>query len=290
MKLILGTVQFGLPYGINNGFGKPDQHEVNSILDFAFQSGIRLLDTAEAYGDSQEVIGMYHQQSANKFEIITKFSSKRADLPVQLKERIKRDLETLQVDSLYSYMFHSFSDFKSYFKTFQGELSELKEKGLVKKVGVSVYTNQEIEELLMVDAVDLIQLPFNLLDNNTQRAAMIKKMKDHGKEVHTRSAFLQGLFFMNTNQLPGNLTSLKPYLEKLGSIASAHTVNLNDLSLAYVYQQENIDMVLIGVDSTDQLKRNILSLSTNLTKEIVDQIDLIDVSDTTLLNPSNWNK
>src|SRR5258706_13660907 len=166
MKFILGTVQFGLPYGINNGLGKPDQHEVNSILDFAYQSGIRLLDTAEAYGDSQEVIGKYHRQSANRFEIITKFSSKRDDLPVQLKERIKRNLETLAVDSLYSYMFHSFSDFKSYYQAFQSELRELKQTGVVQRLGVSVYTNQEIEELLKVDDIDLIQLPFNLLDNN----------------------------------------------------------------------------------------------------------------------------
>jgi aryl-alcohol dehydrogenase-like predicted oxidoreductase len=291
MKFILGTVQFGLKYGINNSLGKPSQIEVNSILDYAFECGVKLLDTAEAYGDSQEVIGKYHKESHNRFDIITKFSSKRNDLDSSLTKRISQNLETLKVDYLYSYMFHSFSDFKLFYPEFKCELMELKRQNIIKKIGVSVYTNEEIQEVIKNNnEVDLIQMPFNLLDNNTQRLSIIKKMKEREIEVHTRSVFLQGLFFKEQNQLPLNLQMFRPYLEQLRSIASSHSINLNDLSIGYVNQQEGIDKILLGVDSVDQLKRNVLALKIILPKGVSEKIDSIEVSDKILLNPSNWSK
>lgn len=288
-KIILGTVQFGLEYGINNSSGKPNEETVFSILDLAFKSDICLLDTAEAYGDSQEIIGTYHKLSANKFKIITKFSSSRRDLSKNLTERIHQNLAILNINSLYCYMFHSFDDFTKYFHLYKDEITELKRNGVIKKFGVSVYTNQEIEELLKYEAVDLIQLPFNLLDNNTKRSAIIKKAKDKGVEIHTRSTFLQGLFFINVESLPGKLMILEPYLNKINHVSKSNVLNLNDLSLSYVLQQKNIDSVLIGVDSVDQLRENIKTSQKKISEEVMKQVDLIDVKEITLLNPSNWN-
>ena len=287
-KLILGTVQFGLQYGVNNNNAKPSTENVKNILDYAFENGITILDTAEAYGDSQTIIGKYHNSSKNKFEVITKFSPSRKDLSETLTIRITQNLKELGIDSLYSYMFHSFQDFKLYFDIYKSEINKLKKSGIIKKTGVSIYTNDEIEELLKYEGIDLIQLPFNLLDNTNQRSAVIKKAKDKGIEIHTRSAFLQGLFFKNSKKLPGKLMALKPYLNVINRISENNNLKLNDLSLNYVMQQENIDNVLIGVDSVDQLKENILSLQKEIPQEVITQIDLIDVKETALLNPSNW--
>ena len=256
-KLILGTVQFGLNYGINNTSGKPDEKRVHSILDEAFEKGIRLLDSAEAYGDAHELIGSYHALSQNKFDLITKYSSSRRDLPEDIIERVKFDIQTLNCTSLYSYMFHSFTDFKNHFDVFKGSIAQLKKEGLIKKIGVSVYTNNELEELLNFDEVELVQLPFNLLDNNSKRAAFIKKAKQKGMEVHTRSAFLQGLFFKKQNELPVNLHKLGPYLSVLNTIAAENQMDITDLALNYALQQINIDHVLIGVDTIEQLKNNL---------------------------------
>ena len=55
-KLVLGTVQLGMDYGINNSSGKPDQREAVSLLAAAYSKGIKYLDTAEAYGTAQQVI------------------------------------------------------------------------------------------------------------------------------------------------------------------------------------------------------------------------------------------
>jgi aryl-alcohol dehydrogenase-like predicted oxidoreductase len=287
-KIVLGTVQFGLDYGINNIAGKPGGEEVKSILDFAFQNNIHLLDTAEAYGDSHEAIGAYHKSSSNKFNVITKFSSKRKDLSGKLTIRISQNLKVLNIDSLYAYMFHSFNDFKSYNDIFKNEIKELKDKGIVNKFGVSVYTNDEIDQLLNYDNIDLIQLPFNLFDNSSQRSTVISQARKRGIEIHTRSAFLQGLFFKNRNSLPVKLVSLKPYLDKIEGILKANDLNMNDLSLNYVIQQDNIDNVLIGVDSVDQLKENIKSLQHQISDKVIRQIDSINVKETALLNPSNW--
>src|SRR5690349_3253425 len=117
-KIILGTVQFGLDYGIANRSGKPTTNEVTAILDCAAANNVRMLDTAEAYGDSQEVIGRYHRASSNRFDVITKYSASRKDLPADIVSRVEKDIDTLGVDSLYGYMFHSFRDFETSFETF----------------------------------------------------------------------------------------------------------------------------------------------------------------------------
>lgn len=289
MKLILGTVQFGLDYGINNQKGKPNQESVNKILNTAFQNKINVLDTAEAYGNSQEVIGAYHSKSNHKFEIVTKFSSLRVDLPVKIIDRVKANIETLGVDSLYCYMFHNYSDFKTYFTDFKDDLRQLKSRGLIKKIGVSIYDNKELEDLLNYPEIEVVQLPFNLLDNINQRGSILKKAKDKGMEIHTRSAFLQGLFFRDIKSLPTKMNSLFPYLEMIQQNVKGSNINISDLALNYAVNQQNIDNVLIGVDSDLQLNQNIESLKIELPNQIVDNIDSIEVEDIKMLNPSNWN-
>ena len=104
-KIILGTVQFGLKYGINNDIGKPNFNQVKSIMDYAFENNVNFLDTAEAYGNSHEIIGKYHSSSINKFKVITKYSPKRTDLPQKISDRIFHNLSVLDIDDLYCYMF-----------------------------------------------------------------------------------------------------------------------------------------------------------------------------------------
>lgn len=287
-KIVLGTVQFGLKYGINNNVGKPNEKLVESILNLAFSNGIHILDTAEIYGNAQELIGNYHKSSENRFNIITKFSSSRNDLPQNLTERIKKNLETLGTSSLYAYMFHSFHDFKKYFNTYKAEIKQLKKSTIFRKFGVSVYTNDEIEELLQYEEVDLIQLPFNLLDNTVQRSSVIKKAKAKGIEIHTRSAFLQGLFFMDPKTLPAHLLALGPYLNEINKISEKHDLNVSSLSLNYVVQQPYIDNVLIGVETLHQLQDNLNALQNTISRDAVQQIDSIAVKEIDLLNPSKW--
>ena len=286
-KLILGTVQFGLDYGVNNTAGKPSKENIKSILDTAYNSGIQLLDTAEAYGDSQNKIGEYHNNSTNKFNVITKFSSNAEGFSLNIIERVYNNLKILDVDKLYCYMFHSFDDFNKYFEKYRKDLLILKRDGIINNIGVSLYSNDELESVLKFNEITLVQLPFNLLDNNNKRGNIIKKVKAKGIEIHTRSAFLQGLFFKNTSEFTVKIKPLEPYLNLLNDLCD-EDYKMNDLALNYVCNQKNIDKVLIGVDNVHQLESNILSEKKNIKKELTNNIEAIDVEETKLLNPSNW--
>ena len=287
-KIILGTVQFGIDYGINNKNGKPSFKNVKKILDFAYSKDIRLLDTAEAYGDSQYIIGEYHKISSKRFNIITKFSPNRKDLSLNIKKRINQNLTTLGVNSLYSYMFHSYTDYMNFFPLFQNDLIELYEKGIIKKIGVSLHSNNDIEKIFKNKLIKIIQLPFNLLDNSNQRREILLKAKDLGIEVHTRSVFLQGLFFKDPNEIYGNILGLREDLIQLTSLISKE--KMHDLALNYACSKNYIDCVLLGVDNIDQLKININCIETSNTKSIINEVDKIYTTNKLLLNPVNWKK
>lgn len=285
-KIILGTVQFGIPYGINNSQGMPGMPQVFDMLDFAANNGISMLDTAEAYGEAEAVIAEYHRQTDKRFSIISKFKSgPHTDLEAYTRQKTA----LLGVERLYSYMFHSYRDYESNAALVK-ELKDLKEKGLIEKTGISIYTNEELAAVTGDEAIELIQLPFNLLDNNSQRGALLAKAKDAGKEIHVRSVFLQGLFFKDAASLPGKLSPLAPYVEKLHRLAAVHETPLNQLALNYALAQPYIDKVLIGVDSIEQLRENLHAIwpATPAYRHLFGQVNEIHVEETLLLNPANW--
>ena len=283
-KIILGTVQFGLNYGINNTRGKTPIQEVYPILDFAYSKGVMTLDTASGYGDSEEIIGDYLASNPDKkFEIITKVNSSKISLEKQLHE----SLQKLKVDKVEVLMLHSFELYEKY----KPQLTLFCENNKVKffnKLGVSVYTNEEAEVACLDSIIDRIQTPFNLLDNEQKRGATYTKIKSKRKIIDTRSVFLQGLFFKDTNQLSANLKTLKEPLEKLRSLAESNSLKIEELAIGYAFSMNFIDNILIGVDSLDQLKENLIALKKTLSKQIIDEINEISIQNINLLNPSFW--
>lgn len=189
-KIILGTVQFGLDYGINNSSGKPTEERAHAILKEAFDRGIKTLDTAAAYGNSEELIGNYHRKSTEKYSVITKFHIHKG---VEVSEIIDVALEKLGVNSIDTLFFHSFQDYLSNPEIIQELIKEV-DKERIHRLGVSVYTNNEIRSLLSVPEIDVIQAPFNLLDNHSKRAEVFQNAKSKGKKILTRSVFFTGAF------------------------------------------------------------------------------------------------
>jgi aryl-alcohol dehydrogenase-like predicted oxidoreductase len=183
-------------------------------------------------------------------------------------------------------MFHSYDDYKKYFSSFKDGLIELRNSNKIKKIGVSLHSNDEIIEVLKNGHIDIIQLPFNLLDNSNQREKILLKAKSMGIEIHTRSVFLQGLFFKDPNKITGNILEIKVDLNRLNSLVSKE--KMNDLALNYVYSKEYIDGVLLGVDNVGQLKNNLSCINDDKFKDIIENIDSINVKEENLLNPANW--
>ena len=288
-KLVLGTVQLGLDYGINNSYGKPTLEDSFSILETAFDNGIRILDTAEAYGNSQEVIGEFHKKYPNKkFDVITKLAANHIVTKGDFISNIKKNCEILGVENLYGFMFHNYNSFFSN-KEFYEELLKAKEQGLIQFAGISLYTNDEIEEVVTnFSKFDFIQIPFNLFDNESKRKEAIEKAREKKIEIHIRSVFLQGLFFKNYSDLPKKMSLLKPYLEELETIKEKFNVSTEELALHYVLQKEYIDHVLVGVENVEQLKNNLSTCNKNIVipHSVLNNINILEVN---LLNPSNWN-
>lgn len=283
-KLILGTVQIGIPYGISNEGGQVSMEESHAILRTAHLNGIRLLDTAEVYGNAHEVIGNFHRNNPEmKFQVITK-------LPHEINGKIDLKLETylqeLDVLELEALLFHNYDSYRSHSKA----LKELKSNKLAKAIGVSIYTNQELNSVMNDPLVDIIQLPFNLLDNYALRGNLLEKAKAFGKIIHTRSAYLQGLFFQSVDAEKKIVQALKPELMRINEIAKSYKLPLQELALTYCLQQSCIDNVLIGVDSEEQLLANLNSSQLKLSTKILDELNVIQVQDVNLLNPSLWNK
>jgi aryl-alcohol dehydrogenase-like predicted oxidoreductase len=285
-KLILGTVQMGLDYGINNSFGKISIEESHQILLKAHISGITTLDTAEVYGNAHKVIGIFHKNNPDyKFNIITKVPHNIESNSIEIK--VKEYLADLEVNCLDVLMFHSFESFINN-STAIDVLVDLKLKGYINHIGVSVYTNDQIEYLLNEDEISVVQLPFNLLDNISIKGTLIEQLKAKGKIIHTRSAFLQGLFFKKTSDKNKIVQKLKSELEILNQIVEQSNCSMEELALSYCLFQKNIDNVIIGVDSEDHLNTNIKASTYKIEEDTILKINNIKTKDLDLLNPSLW--
>jgi aryl-alcohol dehydrogenase-like predicted oxidoreductase len=286
-KLILGTAQFGLEYGICNSKGKPSDEIIFEILNIAFDSGVRILDTAVVYGNAHQIIGAYHNSHrSSSFKVNTKIP--KGLLVDNYESEIYQYLEDLQISQVNTLMLHSFEDY------FHGEavklaLESLKKQRLVQQIGVSVYTNDQLTNAINEDLIEVIQLPFNLLDNWQHRGELITKAKERQKEIHIRSVFLQGLFFMNLESTNSVVQKLKSYLCELHQIAAVTGMSIGELAIRYGISFAEVDGMLIGVDEVSQLKNNVILFKKGaLGCEIRDKISELIVPFTEWLNPSNW--
>lgn len=273
-KIGLGTVQFGLDYGISNKSGKTSSGEVSKILQYALRQGIDTLDTASAYGEAEKILG---ENDLSGFRIISKF------MPSQnneiLSSQLHKSLERLKQNKIYGYLAHRPMDVLENPKQWN-ELIKLKEENLVSKIGFSLNKPEELAELLKKDFVpDLIQAPYNYFDNRFQEQMI--DLHSKGCEIHTRSAFLQGLFFINPDSMSSHFNEIKPEIKNLQSSVK----NLSGSLLKFVCNCSFIDKAIIGVENLKQLEENLANIESaedlpKFSKHISDKI----------LMPSLWQK
>jgi aryl-alcohol dehydrogenase-like predicted oxidoreductase len=282
-KFILGTVQLGLPYGINNSAGQPDLQEAFKILNTASEHGIQLLDTAEAYGKALSILSDYQAQpNAYRFKIISKFKEDG----VSLSEKLDRTLSSLQMPSLHGYLFHRFDEYQS--GKFKDVLNKAKDAGKIQHIGVSLYGVDELKIALADNDITLIQLPINPFDNSPEKKDLLQEAHALGKQIHVRSVFLQGLLFKTPDQLTGNLKQLYTALQSFQNVLTKYKLNARQVCLNYALHQTGVDGVVIGVETSTQLRENMSSVMPHFSKDIAHDLESIDIPDRFVLNPSNW--
>ena len=286
-KIALGTVQFGLAYGISNKKGQVSYSEVKDILRLAAEAGIETLDTAYDYGTSEEILGKALKNEKLRFKIISK-------LPViatlrELNEVIEISLRRLNQTAIYGYLIHDFASFINEPKIWD-ELTKFKRQKVIQKIGFSLYYPHQLETLekCHID-YDIIQVPFNVFDQRF--VSFFPKLRERGVEIHTRSIFLQGLFFKGIDKLHESFNSIKNKIIGIQNIANKYRIHLNELLLGFGLLNENIDRVIIGVDSIDHLKKNLnVLLSMDKIEQIRELLFQFREEEETILLPFNWEK
>jgi aryl-alcohol dehydrogenase-like predicted oxidoreductase len=282
MKLALGTVQFGLKYGINNHKGIPTDYEISSILQHAKLNGIDMLDSASAYGNAELKIG---ELSSDEFKIVSKFSDVFSEN--EFKNQLNNTLIAINKDTIYAYLAHNAHQLIKNPFLWQSLLLQ-KQKGYIGKIGYSLYKPEQLEILLNLEMIpDIVQLPYSLLDRKFE--PYFENLKSLGVEVHVRSVFLQGLYFIDLNKLPVKFESLRNELSQLKEICIDNNISIGSLSLNFVYNNPQIDKVVIGVDSLDQLIKNLNFLNESKSNnDLTEKVKSIKIISPEMLNPANW--
>jgi len=283
-KIVLGTVQFGLDYGINNKKGQIPEKEVFEILHEAIKSGINILDTAYVYGNSEQVIGNFIKKHENPFRIISKLPECNPEDVVTI---FKSSLERLAVNRLYGYMFHSFQHYIGNPEMWD-ILDQLKSEGKVEKIGLSLYYPSELEYIVKNNLkFDIVQVPYNIFDRRFEQ--YFSSLKQMGVEIFVRSAFLQGLVFKKPSELDSSFSKIRNKLVTLHLLATKLNIPTAAICLNFIILNELVDRVVVGVDNTENLKE-IVSSSVYYTdvKNMLQELDLLREDDENMILPTNW--
>jgi len=292
MKIGLGTVQFGLAYGVSNLQGITQATEVIEILTLAWKSGITILDTAASYGMSEEIIGQSIPEGMS-FKIITKtplFKKNRIDKvdATRLKETFLQSLKRLRQPAIYGLLVHQANDLLVSGGPYLWQVMEdLRAAGLVKKIGVSVYSPREIEEILEKYRPDFIQLPVNVFDQRMIQGGYLKRLKNHGIEIHSRSVFLQGLLLMAPEQISPYFDPIRPTIMQYHSTMQNQRISPIAAALGFVYQQPEIDYFIVGVNNQAHLEE-IINVVHNIGTLGNLDFSVYAVHEESMINPSLW--
>ena len=293
--LTLGTVQLGIPYGINNKSGMPSRELSGKILDTALNLGITAFDTAKAYGVSETVVGDYFKKSSKEKTLITKIRF-TDEAPEQLKDKVRGDvldsLEKLGISKLHVLLLHVETYVETYGDALKAALAAVKEEGLVDEVGISFSDKTHLLEYTIDPLFTAVQIPMNMLDCEEIRNGSLKILSERGISVYVRSLYLQGLFFKDPDTLPEKIKSAKPILAELSALAKKEGVSMAEMALSYIRDAEGITSLVIGAETPEQLSETVaafsapeLSLST---RERIEE--LAAAVEPIVIRPWEWNK
>jgi len=286
-KIALGTVQFGIDYGVNSVDGQVRPEEVKKILSYAHSKNIDLLDAAPAYGNSEKILG---RMDISNFKVVTKTrhfgSLKITNNDVKLLNNdFHHSLKDLKQDGVYGVLIHNADDLlKPGAEKLFDKLQELKQAEKIVKIGVSVYNHSQLQPILDNFDIDLVQLPFNILDRRMIDSGMLAALHSKGTEVHARSVFLQGLLLMSEQNRPDKFNRWSSLWKIWHEWLNDNQITALEATIRHAISMPEISKVLVGVDTKDQLKE-IMVASDGILPNIPTELYTNDVN---LLNPSNW--
>lgn len=283
MKLMLGTVQFGLDYGVTNSEGQTPKEEISKILDFCKSVGISYLDTAYSYGNAEKMLGEFDDK-LHDFNIVTKLAYLQKSR-LSMRDSILKSFENLGLQSVYGVLFHNPDDLvgengKDYFK----QLQSLKNEKKMQKIGVSVYNPDQLTFLMGQYPLDIVQIPLNIFDQRFLENDLLKIVKKKGIEIHVRSVFLQGLLLERPDRLNPFFEDIRKNLEHFNRVINEMKVSPIEFLLAFVNSITEIDKIVVGVNT----ERHLIEIVHSYGKEINYNFSELKIKDEKYLLPINW--
>jgi len=294
--LTLGTVQFGLPYGIANKTGQPPYAEVLAILGAAVEGGVTCLDTAAVYGTREEVLGRALAELGlkDRMVVVTKVtqmadegvSAQQADAIIE--ESVNRSLRNLKLDQIPLCLFHLETNWLHY----SDSLLKLKEKGLVRHVGSSVSFPETTLRIIGSGLAEAVQMPTSILDHRFLRQGIPALAARKGVALFVRSIYLQGLLLMKDEEILPELAAVIPVIHSLRAIAAEAGMGLTELAVRYMLSVPEVTSLVVGVERADQMRENTAlfskgplpgDLRANVEHAVPDLPEAI-------LFPRNWSK
>ena len=284
-KLALGTVQFGINYGIGNNSGQVRPSEVSKILGLANSSAIQTLDTAIAYGESEAVLG---KQDLSDFSLITKLPAvpiDTSDVVSWANHQLQCSLQRLNIKAVDGLLLHRPAQLLEKFGgALYRQLENFKQQGLVKRIGISIYEPEELDLLCEYFHFDLIQAPFNIIDNRLYETGWLKRLSDMGTAVHVRSVFMQGLLLMSELQRSKKFSRWDGLWKEWDQWLKETQQTPLQACLRHALAVPEIEKVVVGVDSVTQLQQ-IIEASKGGYQPAPPGLSMTDKD---LLNPSHW--
>lgn len=288
-RFILGTVQFGLAYGISNVSGKVAEGEAAHILDAAREHGIGLLDCAAAYGDAEDVLARLDARGRG-FGVITKTQPlSQAGSVAAVLARVDRSLALLGAP-LDTIMVHHAGDLA---RDLEGEagaaiwagLQALKSSGQVRRIGISAYHADGPLKLAQRFSPDVMQLPVSILDQRLVADGTLSALAALGVEVHARSIFLQGAIFLDPARLPARLAHCAPRLAAFHALLARLGTSPLEAALSFIQLASGVNRIVAGVTSAKELDG--LALHARAKPPVTDWSSFA-MDDPILLDPSRW--
>jgi hypothetical protein len=286
-RLILGTAQFGRPYGIANRSGQVGRDGAAAILSYARSVGIDTLDTAIAYGDSEQNLGAIGVANWNVVSKLPEVPKSCNDVGAWVSESVHGSLRRLGITGLYGLLLHRSQELCGpHGDALYRALLALKDQGAVGKIGISIYAPEELDAIPSNFELDLYQAPFNVLDRRLVTSGWLLRLREAGREVHVRSAFLQGLLLMDTLQRPASFDRWRPVWNRWERWLAEHGKTSLRACLEFVLGQPGIDRVIVGVDAVEQMQQ----IAEIARAPSIGPPNDFASEDLELIDPSRWSK
>lgn len=294
-EIALGTVELGMDYGIPTDGGnlRPTEADAIRVLNNALDLGINFVDTARAYGNSEELIGKALRHRRRDYLLATKLCPLSASdleapgLSGRIWESVKTSLRMLQTDYVDLLMIHSAPmEVIQRADAILETLHAIQQAGLVRYVGASVYEDAG-PAALERGGFDCLQIAYNALDRMPEKA-LLPTAAQQGVGIIVRSVLLKGAITLRYRDLPESLSSLKDAVHALDILAQAAGISLPELAFRYVLGSDAI--ALCGTARSQELQSAIEYVSRGpLDADLIDEIRKIEIAERKWLNPGNWN-